>query len=222
MKNIAYTAIIAILFSSSAWGQLIINPNPAIISEVDITEFDVVAYTSITNESDVPRTLRWERNVISIADGWQSAVCDKVQCYLPHVSSQTFPMDGNETANLDVHVYPANKEGAAIIEITVTDVQDESVTVTGQFYFNEDPNSSFERISNKIKIFPNPTQDFLFIEDFHSVAQLDIFSLQGQLLLSSPLSSPSLSIAHLPQGTYVVRMRNAAGKEISTNVLKKI
>jgi hypothetical protein len=222
MRNILLSLLLVVVLFTSAWSQLVINPNPAIVSEVDITEFDVVAYTFITNDSDVPRTLRWERNVVSIADGWQSAVCDKVQCYLPHVSTQTFPLEENETANLDVHIYPANREGAAVIEIIVTDVQDENVTVTGQFYFNEDPNSNYEKISNRIKIFPNPCSDFLYIEEFHTVNRVEIYSLDGNLVVNSPLSSNSLSIAHLPTGSYIVRMKDKAGNQISSNVLKKI
>src|SRR6056297_3223848 len=147
------------LFALNVNAQITLEPNPVYNNDFGIDETDVVAYSHITNEAAFSRTYTWVRNVIEITPGWTSAVCDTNQCYLSFVSTQEFTLPAGATGNLDVHVYPDGIEGAAIIEVYVVDNGDASNNITGTYLFNQ-PLSTPERLTERIKVFPNPTVDF--------------------------------------------------------------
>ena len=208
----------------SANAQLNITPNPVVIMDLDVTEYDIIAHSLIQNESNETKTFTWVRNVISIHPDWSSAVCDKNQCYLPHVSAAplTFELEPQEQATLDVHVYPFENEGAAIIEVIVTDVNDPENVITGSYYFNESPSSNKERINNNIKFFPNPAMDYITIDNFDGLSKVEIYSLDGKMIINNVLQSDNkVDISTLTQGAYILRMKDNQGRQLSSNVLMK-
>jgi hypothetical protein len=77
-------------------------------------------------------------------------------------------------------------------------------------------------LSNKIhdfdlRVYPNPTNDFLFIEvSDETNAMVEIFNTGGQLKQSATLESTrtTLPVNHLPEGIYFMKIRNSQGAEI--------
>ncbi len=208
----------------SAQAQLNITPNPSVILDIDVDEYDIIAHSLIQNESNEIKTFTWERNVITKQTEWESAVCDKNQCYLPHVSAAplTFTLEPQEQATLDVHVYPFETEGSAIIEVVVTDVNDPENVITGTYYFNESPSSNKERINHNIKFFPNPAMDYITIENFEGLSTVEIYSLDGKLLINDILQTDNkVNISSLVEGAYILRMKDNNGRQLSSNVLQK-
>lgn len=204
--------------------QLSIEPNPSVVLDIDVSEFDIVAHSVIKNETNEVKSFTWVRNVLSIQDTWQSAVCDKNLCYLPHISSppQNFTLDPQEEGTLDVHVYPEKTEGSAIIEVIVTDVGNPENTITGTYYFNVSPTASKERINNNIKFFPNPAQEYITIDEFEGLSKVEIFSLDGRrVLVNHLLSDNKVDISSLSEGAYILRMKDRNDRQLSSNVLMK-
>lgn len=82
----------------------------------------------------------------------------------------------------------------------------------GDFDFNEE-----------LTAYPNPVQDRLYITP-NSDAQLqslEIYNLQGQMVQSVPqVTKTSFDLSHLPQGTYVVKVKTDKGNT-TTKVVKE-
>lgn len=210
-----------LLIAISATGQITLEPNPVYVNDFDQSETDVVAYSFITNDAEFERTYTWTRNVIEITPEWTSAVCDLNQCYLSFVSSQEFSLSSGQTGNLDVHVYPGGIEGAAIIEVYIEDNGDPSNNITGTYLFNQEL-SAPERLSERIKVFPNPTVDILNIENPGEVNRLEFYSVEGRLIKSVQTNGDAqISVGDLASGNYILRMWNRENKQVSSNLLMK-
>lgn len=222
-KHLPYLLLSVALFASHTLSaQLVVDPSP-VFTTVNEAVFESVGYSFVINNADGAIDCEWERNVVSITDGWESAVCDKNLCHSWPVSSAQFTLDAGESGTLDVHVYPFNNPGGAIIEVSVTEIGNPDNTDTGVFYFNE-TTSVAERLRDVVKLYPNPTTDFLFIEkgDHDDIAEVAFFNLRGQNVLQVAINqSQMIDMGRLPAGTYVARLFNNNGEHVSSNVVMK-
>jgi hypothetical protein len=77
-------------------------------------------------------------------------------------------------------------------------------SVSGHFYYfeNNSPVGMGEFVPASLLVFPNPTQDWLTVELDGELKGVYIYSLNGQEVASA--SSRSISIGHLPKGSYIV------------------
>ncbi len=69
-------------------------------------------------------------------------------------------------------------------------------------------------IINNLTFYPNPASDFVYLDYITDQAQISISSLQGQLLKSFTITEPSFSVAELPCGYYIVKIKTG-GVEVS-------
>ena len=69
-------------------------------------------------------------------------------------------------------------------------------------------------------IYPNPSNDLLYIKSAHSVAKIEIYSLTGTIVLQKERVT-SISIASLQSGDYIVRVTFANGTRIAKIITKK-
>lgn len=221
MRNVylQLSTLVLCLFSTAAFAQFSVAPNPAINSDFSYFEADVVANSFINNTSDSPIVVNWYRNIISLPTGWTTAVCDINLCYLEFVSSESFVLQGQAQGNLDVHVYPDGTEGSATIELKVVSEEFPQDTTYVMFVFDAALNTT-QRFEQKIKVFPNPTADVVWVEAGHDVHHVDIYSLDGKKVKHVALmGSESLSLSELPKGTYILRLRDSLGEVVSANVV---
>ena len=70
-----------------------------------------------------------------------------------------------------------------------------------------------------IELYPNPTTDFLNIKAEH-IEQVDIYNLQGQLLMTTQNENPQIPVFNLSKGIYFVQVR-AAGKGYTGKFVKQ-
>jgi uncharacterized delta-60 repeat protein len=78
-------------------------------------------------------------------------------------------------------------------------------------------------LENSLKLYPNPTKDFITIErSTLDNAKLKIFDVNGQFILSKELKTTSntINISHLASGVYMFQISNESGSEIK-KVIKK-
>lgn len=208
------------LFAQST--TMVINPNPVVANGILASDFEGVGHAEAINNGTDTLQVRWTRKVINITEGWQSAICDKNQCFFPSVSSQPFEFLPGEAARLDVHVYPNDFTGSAIIEVTLVNTEDTTQSVTGVYYFNQETNGTLDVKLETVKVYPNPAQDVFTISDVDDVARIDLFDLAGRTVKQFQYGDGQwYSISDLPQGSYLMRLLSADGQSLVTRPLNK-
>ena len=63
----------------------------------------------------------------------------------------------------------------------------------------------------QLSIYPNPASKFLFIQGIsenENTIQVEVFSINGQLLMSEDWNQQAIHIAFLPKGSYTIRLRS--------------
>jgi hypothetical protein len=92
-------------------------------------------------------------------------------------------------------------------------------------YIITNPNGINDVASSSFKVYPNPTNDKVFIEQPNEQGlSVEIYSMMGQRVFATILQEKknTVSLAHLPTGNYLLRIANE-GKtnSLSTMVFKK-
>lgn len=221
-KSIPYFLMSCLFLASYTMSaqEFSIEPSTVAIA-VDPDQFEGVGYSFVVNQSADTTYFVWEREVIATSQGWQSAVCDKNMCHAPSVSTQNFWLEPGGEGTMDVHLYPSGNEGSAIIKVHVWDVADPETVVTGNYLFNESV-SVAEKLTESIQLYPNPTADQLFVAQGSAVSRIELFSLTGKQVVNASLNADNVvSVGHLPAGTYVARLFDNSGKQVSSNVVIK-
>lgn len=218
MKKI-YLFAIGLYIGSFAVGQTAIEPPVVAIEGITLVDSDVAAYSEVLNQSDEAKDYMWERDVIELSEGWETAVCDLNLCHLSFVEEATFTLGANSAGTLDVHVYPNGVSGAAIVAVKVTNVNDEEDFAEGMYYFNQ-ALSAPERLDNALKIYPNPAVDEFFVEGSENLERLEIYDVSGKQVKEFIGGSMNVfSVSDLDGGNYIVRMWDNSNRQISTNLL---
>jgi hypothetical protein len=68
------------------------------------------------------------------------------------------------------------------------------------------PNNVTGYTSSKIKLYPLPASDKLFIEKWDAFSQAQIFSMQGSLLSTLAVSGKSIDLSSISDGTYILKL----------------
>ena len=92
------------------------------------------------------------------------------------------------------------------------------------FTFVEDCEAVEEHDGHEIRVYPNPTSDFLCIEgDFDIGSQLFIYDMTGRIVETAELTSnnASLNISHLPDGYYIVKVGDGNGRSYGVKICKQ-
>lgn len=224
MKKFSSIILFALLIvgQSVIAQDLYIAPNPVYVDDVTSEDFDRAANSFIYNDTESSINLTWVRTIIEISPGWTSAVCDNVTCYGSSVDTKNFVVAANAAGNIDVHVYPGGVEGAAIVKVEVHQTDAPSNSTSAMYYFNQAVGVT-EKFTEAIKIYPNPTQDYISIDNTENLAvKADVYSVTGKLVLSSTLSgSERINVQQLPAGNYILKLLDANSRVVSTNLLVK-
>lgn len=217
-----------ILFAFLVLGQsviaqdLTIEPSPVYVDDVTAEDFDRAANSFIYNHTESSMSLTWIRTEIEITDGWTSAVCDNIDCHGSSMYTGVFYLAAGASGPMDVHVYPHQLEGAAIIKVEVHETDVPSNSTSAMYYFNQAVGVT-ERLTEAIKIYPNPTQDYISIDNTENLAvKADVFSVTGKLVLSSSLTgSERINVQGLPAGNYILKLLDQNSQIVSTNLMVK-
>ncbi len=202
--------------------QIVITPDPVYLEGIEAGDLNGIAHSFVENQSSGNMNITWERTIIDMTEGWASAVCDLNQCYLSHISSQAFGLGSGLEGLLDVYVYPNDIEGSAIIEMEVFATNDPSVNYTATYYFNQGTSGIAERLTEAIKVYPNPTQDYVNIESPTDVYRVQLFDVSGKMVISVATNGAQrFSIENLSSGNYILKMMDINSEIVSTNLLVK-
>lgn len=225
MKQILLSTILLLfLMPLSAQVSIGLKPN-VVMMDVNPAEFETVAHSYITNNSDEAKTFRWFRTIENISIGWQNAICDVNACY--SVETDTTPVDflltlaPGDSSMLDVHIRPNGIDGSAKIKVTVFEVGDPENQITGEYLFNQTtPTYDVNVVS--IRIFPNPAIDYFELSDYTNVREVVISDLVGHVLKRyNVYPGAKFDVGYLPGNIYLVRLLDNQRDIIKTLRLKK-
>ncbi|AEV34219.1 hypothetical protein Oweho_3268 [Owenweeksia hongkongensis DSM 17368] len=83
--------------------------------------------------------------------------------------------------------------------------------------------SLIEESLAEIAIYPNPTNDFLNLENLSKEGQVTLYNLSGKLLLQQPFKKENnkLDLSDLPKGVYVLELISRQGVRVFRKVMKE-
>lgn len=193
-----------------------VTPNPSAVTAPS-NEEDVENHVTVTNNVPFAKTMRWTRTVIFMSDpSLQSQVCDNIQCYLPSVSSKTFPLAGNESFQMIMHLLNPNEVVAdAIIHLKVNNETAPADSLTIVYTFSITSGIGSPLGDAGVTFFPNPASDFVQLTNADQVAALRLYTMEGRLA-AYRVATPDhrYDISALQPGTYVLGLENAEGRLI--------
>jgi hypothetical protein len=77
------------------------------------------------------------------------------------------------------------------------------------------PSAIGENIADKtIMVYPNPSYNIIFVEGFENTVTVDIYDLNGKLLLSNQLNANKVDINPLAKGLYFIKLSTAEGSMV--------
>lgn len=80
---------------------------------------------------------------------------------------------------------------------------------------NESDNSS-------LKIYPNPTSEFLKIDSYTDIKAGQIIDSQGKIIIEKQIENSEISVKDLPPGKYLLKLYNQNNQPISTKTVIKL
>ncbi len=186
---------------------------------------DVVGKNKFTNKIPQLRNFKWTRKIIEMTDGWESAICDQIQCYTPPVSEREIEIGPNASSVLDVHVYTYGQySGYALIEMKVAYASDPNTNVFAYYTFDSALSSTKELSQFQIEVYPNPSAGLFTLEDPTQVIHsLRVFDLAGKQLMNLAKGERQwINLSKLKAGNYWIQMMDKDGSALGTKMISKI
>ncbi len=223
MKQILHLIFFSLLFFQLP-AQVSLVLDAVTVSQIGNRDDDaIIAKATVTNESTERKLILWQRNVLSLTEGWGTAICDKNICYDPSIEAFEFELDAGESGTVNVYGYPGGLDGRAKVELTLTDSADPNNTVSAVYDVrSEGVVTSTTNISRpNIKIYPNPTAQYISITDATDVDKLIVYNIVGRPVKTFKATYENqYNVGHLPIGMYLVRVVNAKEQTLKTIRLK--
>jgi len=229
MRFCFYTLLI-LFFSLSIEAQLSHTPNPLAMSAPK-DSLDVKLEITFNNPQDTVYTVHWKlfKDPATWKNDWGTYVCDLMLCYnvntdrnSPNIPNSFLP----GTSKFEFHFLPNNTEGCTIVGLKLYSDKE----LTQEIYStNININNCTSSTKNAgastagIKVFPNPTEDFIQVTDNSYVKRIVIYNIFGkQVKTFFHLNATArYDIGDLKDGMYIVKLQDAAGKDIRTQKLLK-
>ncbi len=147
-----------------------------------------------------------------------------IQCSLPSALSYIAIPNG-EFTQYDVTFDATNVQpGIYSIEMDVTDngvpVQTVHKTIPVRVIYDVNLSGLSSITDLGLTVYPNPTTSILNVEGMHTTDIIQLFDLQGKLMLTGNLQTNTLDISTLEKGVYLLRITRD-GKHVQTTKILK-
>ncbi|MRT93682.1 alpha-amylase family glycosyl hydrolase [Ancylomarina sp. 16SWW S1-10-2] len=78
-------------------------------------------------------------------------------------------------------------------------------------------------LDEELRIYPNPVQDLLYLDNLNQVKQINIYNLTGRMILhkNTPDANEVLNIRHLNQGIYILILDLEDGSRLTKKIIKQ-
>ncbi len=229
-----YLSISLIVFLLTAAGNLqsqIISISGAdfIIEEFELdgtTTQDIAATIRMVYEGPGEATLVWEREEVFLERDWETAICDPIICYQPHVNSMYFDVEPNQPFDMTTHLYPNGADGDSAFVRLFMHEENTPETVykfTYTFYADQTSSVEVERLESATpRLYPNPAADVLNIQNDKNIDRFEIFNVVGRMVHSSNhATGRQIDVSNLQPGLYFVKLFGQDNNLIRTLRLNK-
>lgn len=229
--------VFSVLAILDAQSSIIVSPNPVQETfSVDLSDQFVLTDSKavIRNNSETQVRLKWVLEVVEAPEGWEVSVCDNNACYTPNIISNIDASIGinaplvlmpGDTSLLDARVLPnfVGGSGKVKVHLSMSDDPDNVfLTVDYEITVQDQTTSVSEVEKNKIRIFPNPTSDYIQLTNNSIVDHLDIYNVVGRKVRSFQANfGGRYDISNLPNGLYLVSLMNEKEGVLKTLRLRK-
>lgn len=72
---------------------------------------------------------------------------------------------------------------------------------------------------NKLTLYPNPTQDYFYLQDKLDIEKIEVYNASGRNVLSTDKSP--VAVSHLPAGIYFIQITTQEKTKFSAKIIKK-
>ena len=120
----------------------------------------------------------------------------------------------NKTENISLHW--------AIGELAVSNYQNSSIKLNEGFFQGKVYISSSENTSLiNVKIYPNPTTNYLNIHDSENqILHVSLADLNGRNMLNGIVNLNEISLSELPSGIYILKIRLISNRIVDYKIVK--
>ncbi|MEZ4948636.1 MAG: T9SS type A sorting domain-containing protein [Saprospiraceae bacterium] len=230
-KNLLF--IFLVLLSSGMYAQMLSFSMDSLHTTGETTEFDIVGHATIENTTSGELLLKWDRIRNDLESGWESAICDKNNCYASTVNSNVNPgsnpnipvvLAAGETSIIDVHVYANGIPGEGHIDVclfTTDNTRDAIGCMT--YTFAVGTVSTEEVTKENLQIFPNPTSDYFKLKNTNGVSRINLINMLGRSIRTYDVApGKNYYIGDMPAGMYLASIIGKNGEVIkTTRVIKR-
>lgn len=190
--------------------------------------------SKITNTSNQPISLKWNRTVINQPFEWETQVCDKNSCYLPAFNTNYDPSGGifvpvtlapGASFDLILHIFPNRTAGTGVFDIDISLTgKPENIISTVSFSTVVESMAATAEVTNKaeLKLFPNPAIDYFELVNNNLVQKVVLYNLIGRKVRSYDASNGRrYNISDIPSGIYLVGLLDENNNVLKTLRLSK-
>lgn len=235
--KLGWTLLLSILITGLLPAQELLTFKPNVLKKQVIIELNDAGYeevlkVNVTNTSGRVLKLRWDKDVIYQPYTWESQICDKEASYPPNIETNYDPIQGvvapirllpGESFDLYVTLLPYNKTGQCKIEIPFRELRlPNKVIGKAVFQVNiidiEEQENNARSGDKRIRVFPNPVHEHFFLSNAPKLSSLEIYNTLGRKVktFEYPQAGDSFDAGDLPQGVYLISLRDETGKVIRT------
>lgn len=186
---------------------------------------DEVIKGVLRNQTSEDIDIRWVRETVYIHSGWQSAICDPVRCYLPHVDEASFVLPANDTAVLDAHLYPMQMEGdSAVLRVHVINESSGNDTMVIPYRFYQEQASSVQtQEAADVILYPNPASTYFKVRSEVAIGSVEVYDILGKQIkiVKTNATTAHVDVLDLMKGIYIVRIKDNRGNTLKTQRLRK-
>ncbi|MBK6611884.1 MAG: T9SS type A sorting domain-containing protein [Sphingobacteriales bacterium] len=239
MKNLLLFVALAFIANLNMLGQSIftVEPSQSVYVNGDPNVYEIIGHANVKYNGTQAATITWERTTNNLAgEKWRSLICDKVTCWSPTKSSNSFELQPGETTLMDTHINSPNASigngtGFVVIKVTATDPGTGNVLGTVEINYTFDTwKTGLQKptdLSSEIRLYPNPAKNFLNISypapvDVHYI---EVYSIIGQLIDKIDMTydfAKRINVSDWENGMYVVKLLNSNHQVIAKKVITKI
>lgn len=184
----------------------------------DASSTDIQVDVDIINEEVDDQVTFWYIDRVTptedgnlVPEEWEFQICDINTCYLWGLetcpSGNPAVLGGSSSYTYNIHMRPHGvaAEGDIYLQITA---EDGSILTSIPIHYNVSGVSSTDDLDAKqIKIYPNPTSDFIQIANDNDVEKVAIYNIVGKKInTSSHFAGKSHDVSTLQKGIYLVRL----------------
>lgn len=225
MKQILLVSILCIL-AMGINAQAVLSVDPVSVSGVfqeDLSDefLSLELKAKVTNVSGQTIQLKWVREEVQKPESWQTQICDNNTCYTPIVSSNIDPMlqlnapaelAAGESFDLKFYVLPMGVTGEGEFKVHLSLVSAPgTVLQTATFNYTVESVTSTRELSKaSLRVFPNPTTDYIELSGNSGlVDRLIVYNLIGrQIRTFNAVNGGRYQMYDLPAGMYLVSLVN--------------